>query len=101
MPPLWWFLETFATGTGKLWVGGRISLVNHTLTFTANPMNQSLAGAPAWPLAVPLTAIRDVQHQSAFVTGRVQSRTDTHLFELRCRRAKQATEQLRQAWSGN
>lgn len=96
---MWWFLETFATGTHSLWVGGRIRLANEVLTFIANAMNQSLAGAPPWPLHVPLGAIRDVRHKAAFVTGRVQIRTETHMFEFRCPGAKRLTEQVRQAWA--
>ena len=89
-------LAAFKKAYGGLWVGGRATLTTSDVNFRPNAVNRAIQTG-SLDIAVPLSAIVDIQVLRGFVTQIIAIHTPGYVVKVRCFGAKAFASQIRSA----
>jgi hypothetical protein len=91
-------LDGYAAAYGGLWVGGKATLTDQSISFAPNGLNKVMHhNGGDLRFDVPLDAVRSVGFRKAFVTSIVVIMIDGGQFSFRCYGAKDFAEEIRRA----
>jgi hypothetical protein len=89
-------LGAFKQTHGGLWVGGRVTLTESAVEFSANSINRSVTKGQL-DVRIPLTEITSVTVEFGVVTKIIAIESPAMTFKVRCYGAEKLAEQIKAA----